>query len=124
MLATLDKPAVMTATLSGPTLTETPGPPRVLLTIVAFTPPPDKKPVEIVVSAARHDGSARHELGRVAISPYAAFGRGDTKRWQNFAFALPDALTGQATLTLSVALVPALGGGKGASLEVGSAAIH
>lgn len=125
MQATLDKPAMVTAGPATAALlgsADFGGARHVLITIAAFTPPPDKKPVEVVVSAARAGGGSR-EIGRFAITPYAPFVRG-SGRQQNFALALPADLAGEKTLTLSVALVPVRGGGQGARLEVGSAALQ
>ncbi len=124
MLATPGKPAIVPARPASAALLGAAdiGASRLILTIVAFTPPSDKKPVEIVVRAAAA-GQGR-ELGRVAIMPYAAFRATDTARRQNLTFALPADLAGEKTLTLEVALVPVLGGGKDASLEVGGAAIR
>lgn len=124
MQATLDAPAVVRANLTGHLMTDSPGPPRVYLSIVAFTPPPDRKPVEIVVSAARVSGGPPRELGRVAIVPYRAFGVKNKARQQYFAFAVPADFASDVSLTISVALVPANGGGKGARLQVGDASIR
>ena len=125
MQVTLDKPAVVTAKpataamLGGADI----GARRVLLSVVGYTPPADKKPVDIVVRVVLAGGD-RREVGRFAIVPAAPFGTADAARHQNFAFALPADLAGQKTLSLEVALVPVNGGGQGARLEVGSAAIH
>ena len=124
MRATLDQSAVLTAALSGPLMTDTPGPLRLHVSIVAFTPPRDRKSVEIVVSASAPPNGAPHELGRVAITPYAAFGARDTARHQYFAFHIPDDIKSVYRLTVSVALHPVNGGGTGASLEVGEANIR
>jgi hypothetical protein len=122
MRATLDQPALVTAKPANTAMLGAAHSRRVVVTIAAFTPPPDKMPVEIVVSASSSGGAA-HELGRVAVLPYAAFGAGDTARHKTFAFAIPPELAGDA-LNLSVSLVPVRGGGRGASLEVGGAAIR
>jgi hypothetical protein len=120
MRATLGQPALVTARhVNAPVNAASPR--RVVVTIVAFTPPPDKKPVEIVVTASARGAS--HELGRVAVTPYASFGPADTARHKTFAFALPPDLTTDA-VDVSVALAPVQGGGEGASLNVGSATIR
>src|SRR3569833_1182780 len=121
MHATLGQPALVTAkrVAAGPLggLSR-----RVVVTIAAFTPPPDTMPVEIVVSATSAGGAMR-ELGRVSVLPYAAFGVNDTARHMTFAFVLPPGFAGDA-LNLRVSLVPVRGGGQGASLEIGSATIR
>ena len=126
MQATIGKPAIVTATTATANLTGAAemGGRKVLLSITAFTPPPDKNPVEIVVNATRADGRASQEIGRFAITPYAAFTAADPARVQNFTLTLPAALASERNLTLSVALSPVRGGGQGASLEVGRAVIQ
>jgi len=120
MQATLDRPALVTAKAQdGATLGV--ATPRVVVTIVAFTPPPDRQPVEIVVTAT--SGGASHELGRVAVTPYAAFTPADTARHRTFAFPLPPEMKANV-VTLSIVLVPVRGGGQGASLEIGNAVIR
>jgi hypothetical protein len=125
MHATLGKPAIVTAmpataaVLDGADI----GTRQVLIGVVAFTPPPDKRPVEAVVSVRLPGGSVR-EIGRFSIMPSAPFGAGDPSKRQNFALPLPPDLAGQQALTLSIALVAVSGGGQGASLDVGSAAIR
>ena len=120
MQATLGQPALVTAKPAaalGAAASR-----RVIVTIVAFTPPPDRRPVEIVVTASSA-GRPPHELGRVAVTPYAAFTATDTARHKTFAFALPAEFKENA-VDLSVALVAVRGGGQGASLEVGSVALR
>lgn len=121
MRATLDHPAQVRAAAGAAALAGAQR--RVIVTIVAFTPPPDGKPVEIVVSAVPASGPAR-ELGRVAVTPYAAFGASETARHRTFAFHLPTDLANTPALDLRVALVPVRGGGAGAGLEVGSATLR
>ena len=94
-----------------------------VLEVSAFTPPTDGKPAAIVVTATPAHGAPR-EIGRVAITPYAAFTAADTTKHQRFLLDLPADLAKEKTLTISVALAPSGGSGAGASLEVGSAAIR
>ena len=122
MHATLGQPALVTAKRVADGALGARASRRVVVTVAAFTPPPDKMPAEIVVSATSAGGAMR-ELGRVSVLPYAAFGVNDTARHKTFAFALPPGFAGDA-LNLSVSLVPVRGGGQGASLEIGSAAIR
>ena len=122
--ATLDKPAVMTAVLTGHLMTDTPGPPRVYLSIVAFTPPRDRKRVEIVVRASATPNGPARELGRAAIEPYVAFGVRNKSRRREFAFLVPAEFQSALRLTVSVALHPMTGSGAGASLDVGDASIR
>jgi hypothetical protein len=126
MQATLDKPAQVTAkaanenVLGGTNL----GAPRVLLTITAYQPPTDKKPVEVVVRAKAAAGGTSQEIGRFAIVPATRFTTAEKDRHQSFALALPSTLADQKTLTLEVVLAPVNGGGQDARVEVGSAAIR
>jgi len=95
---------------------------HLLIRVAAYTPPPDKKPVEIVVRARLANGL--HEIGRFSIMPAVAFVAGDRRATQNFALDLPDDLKGKRSLELSVAVVPVLSGGQGASVTIAGAAIR
>lgn len=122
MHATLDRAVVLKANLTGHLMTDSPGPLRLYLSIVAFTVPRDRKPVEIVVSASA--GGPGRELGRVAISPYVAFGVRNKSRRQEFAFLVPREFNDPTSLSITVALHPVNGGGAGASLDVGGASMR
>jgi hypothetical protein len=124
MLATIDKPATLTATpVSAAMLGAADiGTGHVLVTVVAFTPPPDRKPVEAVVWISRRGGGPAQKVGSFAITPYAPFKARDPSMAQRFQFPLPASLAGQRTLDVSVALVPVGTGVKGASLEIGTVA--
>lgn len=124
MRATIDHPAVLTAGPADAALLGAAdiGTGHLLIRVAAYTPPPDKKPVEIVVSAKLASGL--HEIGRFSIMPAAAFSAGANRTTQNFALSLPPDLKGKRSLQLSVAIVPVLTGGQGASVTIAGAAIH
>jgi hypothetical protein len=124
MRATIERPAAVTAKPADATLLGHAdiGTGHLLIRVAAYTPPADKKPVEIVVSAKLANGT--REIGRFSIMPAASFDTGKGGRTQNFALDLPADLKGQRTLDLQVAIVPVLSGGKGASVRIAGAAIH
>ena len=124
MRATTSHPAIVTAGSADPALLGAAniGTGHLLVRVSAYTPPPDKKPVEIVVSAKLATGL--REIGRFSIMPAIAFTAGDHHPTQNFALDLPDDLRGKRSLDLSVAIVPVLSGGQGASVTIAGAAIR
>ena len=124
MRATIGRPATVTAGPADAALlgAANVGTGHLFIRVAAYTPPPDKKPVEIVVSA-RLAGGMR-EIGRFSIMPAAAFSAGGSRPTQNFALALPDDLKGKHSLELRVAVVPVLTGGEGTSVTIAGAAIR
>jgi hypothetical protein len=124
MLATTERPAIVTAKAADQALLGAAdiGKGHLLIEVAAYTPSPDKKPVEVVVSAKLASGL--REIGRFSIMPAAAFNAGSHRPTQNFALPLPDDLKGKPSLELSVAIVPVLNGGQGASVTIANAAIH
>jgi hypothetical protein len=119
--ATIDEPAVVTAT-PAPERGALAGGARVVVSVTAFQPPQDGGPVQVVVKA-QHDGAER-EIGRFGITPYTAFKADERSRPKSFGLALPSELAGGGPIKLNVYLVPTRGEGKGARLEVGSAEIR
>jgi hypothetical protein len=123
--ATVDRPAVVTAT---PAPKPTLGRPaagegaRVVVSVTAFQPPQDGGPVQVVVKAQR-DGTER-EIGRFGILPNTAFRAGERSKAKSFGLALPKELASGAPVKLNVYLVPTRGEGTGARLEVGGAEIR
>jgi len=124
MRATTGHPAIVTAGPAGAALLGAAniGTGHLLIRVSAYTPPPDKKPVEIVVSAKLASGL--REIGRFSIMPAAPFAAGDHYPTQNFSLDLPSDLKGKRSIVLSVAVVPVLTGGEGASVTIAGAAIR
>ena len=119
--ATIDKPAVVTAT-PAPERGSAGGGARVVVSVTAFQPPQDGGPVQVVVKAQR-DGTER-EIGRFGITPHTAFKADERSRPKSFGLALPSELASGGPIKLNVYLVPTRGEGRGARLEVGGAEIR
>src|SRR5258707_5105909 len=85
MRATIGRPAIVTARPAASALlgAANVGTGHLLIRVAAYTPPPDKKPVEIVVSAALATGPP--EIGRFSIIPATTVDAGSDERTQNIA---------------------------------------
>lgn len=122
LFATVDKPAVITATRRASAAGAPVGRPEVIVGISRYHPSSDGSPVEIVVDG-RVEGGADREIGRFGVTPDREFVADDPSDAQRFRFALPPdlaALVGAGkAVTFIVRLVPIRGNGKGASLRVG-----
>jgi hypothetical protein len=124
LLATVDKPATITATRAA-SLSEAASPPstRVIVSVTHYRPTDDGLPVEVVVNGRPGDGAER-EIGRFGITPDREFASADPSTTQRFGFALPGelatAVAAGKPVTFSVHLIPVRGEGKGASLRVGT----
>jgi len=122
-VATVDRPAVVTAVPSAPERGAAGGSGRVILGVTGFVPSPDGT-VQAVVKAARDGAGPEREIGRFGIFPDAAFTAPDPSRARRFAFKLPEELAGAERVRLNVYLVPLHGDGKGARLDLGSVELH
>jgi hypothetical protein len=121
LIATVERPAVVTAAVPG--LGGSPDDQRVVVSVMAYTPPRDGT-VQGVVKAQRSDGGPEHELGRFGLFPNAEFRAADPSQAQRFSFPLPKDLASGGPVQLKVQLVPSKGEGKDARLEVGGAEIR
>jgi hypothetical protein len=122
MLATVGNPATITATRSV-SADEAPAQRRrVIVSVTGYHPSDDGSPVEVVVYGRA--GDTEREVGRFGITPDREFTAADPAHAQRFRLTLPlnlatDLGSGNR-LTFTVHVVPVRGGGKGASLRVGS----
>ncbi|WP_439360162.1 hypothetical protein ACNJYC_07950 [Bradyrhizobium sp. DASA03007] len=120
LLATVDKPAVITATRRASTATI--GRSEVIVGISRYHPSADGSPIEVVVDG-RVEGGPDREIGRFGVTPDREFVADDPSDAQRFRFALPPDFAARAgagkALTFIVRLVAVRGSGKGASLRVG-----
>jgi len=122
LLATVDKPVVVTVT--PPPVTERVDQPARVVIIVTGFQPPRGGTVEAVVKVQREGTETEQEIGRFGIFPNAQFKVADPAKGQRFGFSLPKELAGGRPVKLKVELVPSRGEGKGASLELGGAEIR
>jgi hypothetical protein len=121
LLATVDKPAVVTATPAPGTALSAGASPQVVINVTGFQPATDG-PVQAVVKAQR--GGREREIGRFGIFPHTAFKAAEPSRGQSFGIPLPKDLASGGPVKFNVYLVPANGEGKGASMEIGGAEIR
>ena len=124
LLATVDRPAILTAT-PGAALESTAAgqpPSRVIVHITGYQPP-QKGAVRGVVKVQKSDGSEQ-EIGTFGVFPDTAF-KADTSRPRSYSFPLPKELAAGA-VKLKVEVVPdkAQETGEGAQLEVGGAELQ
>ena len=120
LLATLDRPATVTAT-PGPKH-ETGQPARIVIIVTGFQPP-QSGAVQAVVKAQR-EGETELEIGRFSIFPNTQFNVAGTAGGERFGFSLPKGQDGGGPLKVTVQLVPLRGEGKGATLQLGGAEIR
>jgi hypothetical protein len=119
MLATVGMPAVVTAMLVAP---ERAGEPRrVIVSVTAFRPPQDGHVMAVV--KAESNGTEQ-EIGRFGIFPEAEFSAAESSKTQRFGLRLPKELASAGPVKLNIYLVPSIGEGAGARLEVGGAEIR
>jgi len=124
LLATVDRPAVVTATAATALEHSAVQPSRAIITVTGFQPPQDGATVEFVVRAQRRGTETEPEIGRFGIFPHTQFKVPDPARGQRFGFPLPKELANGGPVKLEVQLVPLRGDGKGATLELGGAEIR
>jgi hypothetical protein len=121
LLATLDKPAVVTVRPGPERSADQPA--RVVIIVTGFQPPQNGA-VQAVVKAQREGTATEPEIGRFGIFPNTRFKVADPAKGQRFGFPLPKELAGRGPVKLTVQLVPLRGEGKGASLELGGAELR
>jgi hypothetical protein len=125
LLATVYKPAVVTATPAPGAALSAGASPQVVINVTGFQPATDG-PVQAVVKAQR--GGKEREIGRFGIFPHTAFKAAEPSRGQSFGIPLPKDLARDLAsggpVKFNVYLVPANGEGKGASMEIGGAEIR
>jgi hypothetical protein len=124
LLATVDRPAILTATPAKAlesTAADQPAP-RVVVHITGYQPP-QKGAIRGVVKVQKPDGSEQ-EIGTFGVFPDTAF-KADSSRARRYSFPLPKELaTGAWKLKVEVVPDKAQGTGEGAQLEVGGAEIQ
>jgi hypothetical protein len=124
LLATIDRPAILTATPTKAlesTAADRSGP-RVVVDVTGYQPP-QKGAVRGVIKVQKSDGT-EHEIGTFGVFPNAAF-RADSSRARRYSFPLPKELaTGAVKLKVEVVPDKAQETGEGAQIEVGGAEIH
>ena len=124
LLATVDRPAILTATPAAALESTAAGQPpsRVIVHVTAYQPP-QKGAIRGVVKVQKPDGSEQ-EIGTFGVFPDTAF-KADSSRARRYSFPLPKELaTGAVKLKVEVVPDKAQGTGEGAQLEVGRAEIE
>jgi hypothetical protein len=122
LIATVERPAVVTAA-PAPGPESTPGDQRVVVSVMAFTPPSDGT-VQGVVKVQKSEGGPEQEIGRFGMFPNAEFRATDPSQAQRFSFSLPRDVARGAPVKVTVQIVPQRGEGKDARLEIGGAEIR
>src|SRR5215211_6596467 len=118
MLATVEKPAVLTATSARSIAEQS----RVIIDVTGFKPAQEGS-VQAVVKAQKQDGTEQ-EIGRFGLFPQTEF-KSDAAGAQRYSVSLPKNLASSDPVKFKVELVPsARGKGEGAQLELGGAEIR
>jgi hypothetical protein len=124
LLATVDKPAILTAMPARAlesTAADQPAP-RVIVHVIGYEPP-QKGAIRGVVKVQKPDGSEQ-EIGTFGMFPDTAF-QAESSRARRYSFPLPKELaTGAVKLKVEVVPDKAEGTGQGARLELGRAEIQ
>ncbi len=125
LLATVNKPATVTARVPSSEGATEKLPPRarVIISVTNYRPTDDGTPVEVVVKGRTGDGEER-EVGRFGITPDREFNAAEPSAALRFNLALPQELTTKEPVKFSIHLVANKGQGKGAALRVGSIEIR
>jgi hypothetical protein len=122
MAATIGHPAVVPVTDRG--RRDNASPPRIIITISAFTPATDGSAVGIVVrTKSGYCGSGR-EIGRFSIYPNEPFAAYDSRHVKSFGLDLPPDAFGRVLRSVTVSIEPARGKGVGARVAVAGARIE
>jgi hypothetical protein len=124
LLATVDRPAILTATPAKPlqgAAADQPAP-RVIVHVTGYQPP-QKGAIRGIVKVQKPDGSEQ-EIGTFGVFPNTAF-KADFSRARRYGFPLPKELaTGAVKLKVEIVPDKAQGTAEGAQLEVGGAEIQ
>jgi hypothetical protein len=124
LLATVDRPAILTAAPAKGLESTAAGEPasRVVVHVTGYQPP-QKGGIRGVVKVQKPDGSEQ-EIGTFGVFPDSAF-KADSSRPRLYSFPLPKELaTGAVKLKVEIVPDKAQGTGEGAQLEVGRAEIQ
>ena len=122
LIATVGKPALLTATHAASAMKSLTSTPRVVVEVTGYQPAKEGA-VRGVVKVQKADGTDQ-EIGTFGVFPNTAF-KAETSRARSYSFELPKELATGA-VQLKVELVPdkAQGTGAGAQLEVGKAEVR
>ena len=121
LIATVERPALVTAAATSPGSESRPGEQRVVVSVLGYKPPRDGT-VQGVVTVQKNQGQEQ-EIGRFGLFPNAEFRASDPSQAQQFSFPLPRDLTRGGPVQIKVEVVPTRGDGKDARLEIGGAEI-
>ena len=121
LIATVERPALVTAAATSPAPESRPGEQRVVVSVLGYKPPRDGT-VQGVVKVQKNQGQEQ-EIGRFGLFPNAEFRASDPSQVQQFSFPLPRDLTRGGPVQIKVEVVPTRGDGKDARLEIGGAEI-
>jgi hypothetical protein len=119
-VATAARPAIVPLERVADALASAEGPQYVQIAVRGYRPASDG-PVEVVVEALA--GAKSVEIGRFGVFPNVAFTADDPAKVQRFRLTVPTGVRLDPTTRLRVRLVPELGAGKGASIELDSAGL-
>ena len=122
VIATVERPALVTAAATSPGSESRPGEQRVVVSVLGYKPPRDGT-VQGVVTVQEKQGQEQ-EIGRFGLFPNAEFRASDPSQAQQFSFPLPRDLTRGGPMQIKVEVVPTRGDGKDARLEIGGAEIR
>jgi len=122
LIATVGKPAIVTATLAPRPLAGAAAPSRVVVQVTGYQPA-QKGSVRGIVKVEKADGTDQ-EIGSFGVFPDRAF-TAESSRARSYSFPLPKELAA-GDVKLKVEIVPdkAQATGEGARLEVGRAEIQ
>ncbi len=122
LIATVGKPAIVTATPKPDGFAAGSSGPRVVVHVTGYQPP-QHGGVRGVVKVQRPDGTEQ-EIGTFGVFPDTAF-RADTSRARVYGFPLPKEMaTGAVKLKVEIVPDRAQATGEGAQLEIGHAEIQ
>jgi hypothetical protein len=122
LIATVGKPAIVTATPAGAAQDSSGSAPRVVVHVTGYQPAQEGA-VRGVVKVQKPDGSEQ-EIGTFGVFPNAAF-KAETSRARSYSFDLPKELaTGKVQLKVELVPDKAQGTGAGAQLEVERAEVR
>ena len=121
LIATVERPALVTAAATSPGSESRPGGQRVVVSVLGYKPPRDGT-VQGVVTVQKKQGQEQ-EIGRFGLFPNAEFRASDPAQAQQFSFPLPRDLTRGSPVQIKIEVVPTRGDGKDARLEIGGAEI-
>jgi len=123
LLATLEKPAVLTAARSGVLESTNRGNPAVYVQVTGYRAPPGGGSILIDVKAEQPGGVER-DVGKFGLSLDRPFTAADKSRAQTFRLPLPRDLAASEPLRLKVYVVPSRGDAREARVEIGKAEIR